>query len=301
MDTVKYIDFPSEKFNPIILCSFFFQGSMKYKKGFTLKERNVYDYELEFFTDSDGEMFIDNKLYNIKKGDVVFRKPGQTTQGIMPYSCYLICFDPSNTSDKDPESYDFCKQQKISSTKYQNYLKNPILESIPTVFHPFADSKYNNIFEKIMQEFITPSITSKLLLKSYLLQLLSIIYEDTSNPLNAEINYISPYNESIKQVVKYIKENIGEKILLNDLADIANLSPNYFHKIFKEVMNLTPNEFIIKTRLEKGKELLVRSNKQVFEIAIECGFENTPYFSYIFKKYNKISPVRYRENCCYYV
>jgi len=60
-------------------------------------------------------------------------------------------------------------------------------------------------------------------------------------------------------------------------------------------MNITPNEYITRLRLDKSKELLVKTGLPVYEVALQCGFENIPYFSYVFKKYLNVSPGEFRK------
>lgn len=65
-------------------------------------------------------------------------------------------------------------------------------------------------------------------------------------------------------------------------------------------MGVTPNEFVTKTRLEKEKDLLVRTDTSVAEIAVQCGIENTPYFSYVFKKQIHLTTGEFRNKYKYF-
>ncbi|MCX7922346.1 MAG: AraC family transcriptional regulator [Clostridia bacterium] len=291
---VKKINIALKEFSPVVLKSYFFTNGMDFPQGYRFNKRYVYDYEIEYFTDSNGSMLIDDKLYPIHKGDVAFRRPGQTTQGIMQYNCYLICFDLIGNSNKNHDLYDFAKEQE-----FQNYYINPVLEAIPPVFHPPIGEKYHYLFEGLLKEFINPGEASPLMLKSYILQLLAQLHVDVHNPLTSDAVPLSPHYSTIKRVVEYIRKNLSNKISLNILAQVADLSPNHFHKIFSETLDITPNEFITKLRLEKAKELLVKTNLPIAEIAVQCGFENTPYFSSVFKKQLNTPPGEFRKSHSY--
>jgi AraC-like DNA-binding protein len=110
---------------------------------------------------------------------------------------------------------------------------------------------------------------------------------------------MSPHYGTIKRVIEFIEKNIGNRILLNDLSQLTDLSPNHFHKIFTETMGITPNVFIIKMKLDKAKELLIRTTLPISEISSLCGFENIPYFSYLFKKQVELSPGEFRKRHSY--
>lgn len=287
---INRVEVSNESLSPRILKSFIYSQGENLQKGYRLKERYVYDYEIEFFTYSDGSMFIDDKHYFIKKGDVVFRKPGQYTQGIMPYSCYIACIDMLGNTGKDPLGYDFYAEQS-----FQNYCVNSLLEAIPPVYHPVHEKKYYYLFDSILKEFINPSKGSELILKSFTLNLLYQLYHDVTDPLtNSSIPY-TPHSNVVKRAMEYIEKNLDKKIPLSVLAELSDLSPNHFHRVFSQTTGLTPNEYITKLRIDKAKDLLVRTNSPVSEISLQCGFENIPYFSYLFKKHINMSPGEFRR------
>ena len=288
--TVKPAHLPLESINPRVLKSYIFSQGLDYPKGHKFEKRLVTDYELEFFVQSDGAMYIEDKLYPIHKGDVVFRRPGETTQGIMPYSCYLIFFDLSHNLSKDPANYVFYEANEV-----EPYYTNPVLDAIPRVYHPFSGEKYQGLFDLVLKEYINPTVASPMLLKAYTLQLLYQLYQDVSNPLNSNAVLPSPHGRLVKTAVDYIRDHIHSPLNLETLAQQVGLSPNYFHKVFCDTMGFTPNDYITKLRLEKAKELLVITKMQVYEIAVACGIDNTPYFSYLFKKHLGQSPLEFRK------
>jgi AraC family transcriptional regulator len=291
---IQQIPIPTASFSPKVLKSTLFTQGLNYPIGYKLGARFVYDYELEYFISSSGSMLIEDTIYPITKESIVFRKPGQLTEGIMPYCCYLICFDLTGQTPKDPKTYNFEQTQD-----FQHYYQNSIIEAIPAVFQTQYGDRYQYLFDSVLKEFVNPSEGSELILKSYVLQILYQLYQDVTNPFAHENVPLSPHYITIKKVVQYIQTNYPQKMNLNPLAAIADFSPSHFHKIFTATMGTTPNEFIIKLRLAKAKELLVKTGLPVSEIAIQCGFENIPYFSYLFKQQLHISPAEFRKQHSY--
>lgn len=287
---------PMETMNPRVLESYLFTQGMSMPKGHTLPKRYIFDYELEFFLESDGAMWIDDELFPIAKGDLVFRRPGQVTQAIMPYKCYMICFDMTGETDKRPENYDFCSN---SNTTFQKSYINPVLDVIPQVFHPAVEDRYLGLFDSVLKEFINPTDTSPLLLKAYTLQIIHHLYRDLQDPLMNGKSPESLYAAAVKRAADYVRNHLDSPLCLDVLARQAGLSPTYFHKVFHDTMGITPNEFIIKVRLERAKELLVCTNKQIYKVAMECGIENIPYFSSLFKKHLGLSPQEFRKRYNY--
>lgn len=279
-------------FSPKVLKSYLFAQGTNYPEGYRLPHRYVYDYEFEFFI-SKGTMVIGDKTYQINPGDIVFRKPGQFTQGIMPYSCYAICFDLLGNTGKSTDVYDFHSVQD-----FQNNYANPILDAIPPVFHPPFEEEYRVLFDNVLKEFINPDETSEIIMKSCVLSIIQQLYRDVRNPFSGN-RPSSAHHVVTKRVIDYIKFNYDEKINLKRLSELANMSPNHFHKVFTSTKGVTPNEFITKTRLDKARELLARTDLTVSEIAMQCGFENIPYFSYIFKKNLNLTPMDFRKKHSY--
>lgn len=284
------VSIEANQFSPIVLKSSLFSHVENLPKNFKLEERYVFDYELEYILYSEGSMVIEGINYPMNKGDIIFRKPGQLVQGIMPYSCYLICFDLLGNTGKDPLTYDFSKENVLQN----NYLNN-ILDSIPSIINNPYEEKYHKIFESVFKEYITMDEGSGLLLKSYLLQIIYHLYMDIKNPFVSNNIPANSHYITIKKVIEFIKIHLTSNLNLDTLAAHVDLSPSHFHKIFKSVMNITPNEYITKLRLDKAKEMLVKSDMPVCDVALHSGFENIPYFSYLFKKSIKMTPGEFRK------
>lgn len=288
---LKKVSVKNEEISPKVLTAAFFSRVEQVPKGYVLKERYVYDYEFELILYSDaGSMVIDNNYYNIKEGDIIFRKPGQYTQGTMPYTCYLIAVDILNNTHKNPSNYYVYNDQK-----FQNYCANPILDKIPQIYQPANKEKSRYLFESIFNEFITPTEVSDLVLKSKILNLICYLYQDSTDPFKNNTIPISHHFESLKDVIKYIEDNVDKKMVLNDFSKIANLSPSHFHKVFTKNIGMTPHEFILKVKLDKAKKLLAETSLPVSAVSLECGFENTPYFCHVFKKHTSNTPLEFRK------
>jgi AraC-like DNA-binding protein len=106
---------------------------------------------------------------------------------------------------------------------------------------------------------------------------------------------ISNRIEVIK-VIEFIHDNIERKITANDMAKQVNISLTHLARIFKKETGLTPNEYLLKTRLAKAKKLLLSREDTITEIAMKCGFGSSSYLSDRFFYAYKITPSEYRNN-----
>ena len=112
---------------------------------------------------------------------------------------------------------------------------------------------------------------------------------------NKYIGTALPDDKVVADAVTEINKNITKNIKPEQLAKKSYLSYIQFSRRFKNAMGVTPQEYINSMRMEKAKYLLCESTVPVKKIAVECGFANEYYFSRFFKKYNNISPTRYRK------
>jgi AraC-like DNA-binding protein len=98
------------------------------------------------------------------------------------------------------------------------------------------------------------------------------------------------------ETVAFMHKNLHEKITLSDLAHFSRLSVSQFARVFKEEIGTTPIEYLQELRLTRAKRLLKDSCKTVTEIAIDCGFNSSSYFSRCFQTRFNTSASDYRKS-----
>jgi len=139
--------------------------------------------------------------------------------------------------------------------------------------------------------------TYELTIKANLYLILSEIIVNASIIAPGKVNNSNSYKtERLKTVLNYIHENYEKKIEIKDLALTANMSEGYFYRFFRQMTKRTPVDFINQYRIDKATILLRESDKKIFEIAMDVGFDNFSYFIGIFKKYFKCTPLEYRKS-----
>lgn len=99
----------------------------------------------------------------------------------------------------------------------------------------------------------------------------------------------------MEQAKEYIAAHLGDEISLNTVAEQMGLSPNYFSSLFKEHTGETFMEYLVKTRIERAKQLLRGGGYKVYEVANRVGYADPRYFSEVFKKYAGVNPAEYSK------
>ena len=109
-------------------------------------------------------------------------------------------------------------------------------------------------------------------------------------------NSKSRYKNVINTAIEFIDENfVDETITLNKVACVANVSANHFSALFSQVMKQTFIEYLTGLRMQRAKELLRCTDKRSGEIALEIGYKDSHYFSFLFKKLQGCTPIEYRN------
>lgn len=96
--------------------------------------------------------------------------------------------------------------------------------------------------------------------------------------------------------VNFIKSNYFRKITIGELTDILGISQPYLYRIFIKKCSLSPKNYIDELKIQKAKELLLKSSVQISEIAKSVGMEDSVAFSKFFKNKIGISPSEFRKN-----
>ncbi|MCR0569669.1 AraC family transcriptional regulator [[Clostridium] innocuum] len=120
------------------------------------------------------------------------------------------------------------------------------------------------------------------------------LYSDLHNQLQ-ELQPGSIKQEMVDKAVSFIEQNYRKDIGLKDISEAGGYSEYYFLRVFKEVMRMTPYEYLIRKRLSQVKILLLSTGKTVEEIALECGFKSDISLYKAFKNIYSITPGEYKK------
>lgn len=103
-------------------------------------------------------------------------------------------------------------------------------------------------------------------------------------------------NHIVVNVKKYIVEHIEEKLTLNNVAEVFNISPNYLSILFSKHNDVGFSDYINQSKIEAAKKMLVDGDYKIYEVSDILGFESAFYFSRVFKKITGLSPRDYVKN-----
>ncbi|MBE6812121.1 MAG: AraC family transcriptional regulator [Ruminococcaceae bacterium] len=102
------------------------------------------------------------------------------------------------------------------------------------------------------------------------------------------------FSPHIRNCIKYINENLSQKISVSSVADYCGISADYLSQIFKKEIGENLSSYILKQKLEKSKSLLLNGMSSK-EICREVGFSSQAYFITVFKRVYNMTPSEYMQ------
>ena len=98
----------------------------------------------------------------------------------------------------------------------------------------------------------------------------------------------------VKQTVAYIRTHYSEDISSSVIAEKLYVSDGYLRALFKKECSCTIKDYIQQYRIERAKELLLKDEKKIYEIAGQCGFASSQHFSRVFHQLTGMTPGEYK-------
>ncbi len=248
--------------------------------------------ELVYVKESFGKRIIGNSVANFESGDMVF-----------------LGSDIPHVWLNDEMYYQ--NLNKLKAKAIVVYFNKDIFG--PSFYELKEAKKINTLFENAKKGLSITGKTNKLIAKKLeqlvikqdfeviigLFEILSILSETAdTNFINPET--YAPSNDSFKKdrltdVYQYVKENYKKEISLDEVAQIANLTPTSFCRMFKSKTKKNFIEYLNEIRISNACKQLIETDMSVSEIAYECGYKTVSNFNKLFKKNTGNTPKEYKN------
>lgn len=237
-------------------------------------------WELVYIKDGNVGVSADERIYNLSKGDVIFHKPMEfhriwSTENSSP-ALNIITFEAEGENVKELENLTV-KLDEVGiimlercvdmGKKAFTYNRGAMIVSVND--------------EKLCQEYCNQ-------LEIFLLSLMS---RDISKKLPTES---SSSSKLFADVVLYLRENLGEKMTVEKIADRFFVSPSRIKKLFLKYSGLGVISYFNNMKILEA-QILLREGSSASEVAERLGFSNQFYFSSVFKKITGMTPSEYKR------
>lgn len=98
------------------------------------------------------------------------------------------------------------------------------------------------------------------------------------------------YFGKLTAAIHYVERHFSEPLAMTDLAAKADLSPAQFNRLFKELLKMTPSEYLLSLRIHEAQRLLTQSTTNIVEVAMKTGFYDQSHFTKKFRAATGLTP-----------
>ena len=234
------------------------------------------DYQLLYIAAGKGEFYFKGSKEPtiVTKGNMILFRPGE------PQVYYYYAVDKT-------EVY----WVHFTGWKVEEYLKRYELPSHENVFYTGVSHDYPWIYNQMIRELQIQRVNYEDMISLYMHHIFISINRYIKEGRETKNDTIS----DVERAAHYFKENYNKQISIEQYAEEHLMSVNWFIHSFKNVMKMSPMQYIISLRIAMAKGYLENSTKNIAEISNEVGYENALYFSRLFRKYTGMTPTEYRK------
>lgn len=266
--------------------------------------RIIYDFEIMFITGGKFKISTTEKSIILTVGDIVIIPPFLKHKQEIPEGCectyYAVHLDFYRSTIQDDFSYKDiyvmpCEEHSEIGfevkelNERQIYAPDGLSLSVMVKIKDFT--AFHDIFKKLYDSYQKNTDISRIETRAYTLLLIASFFREIDNNQD-ETRYAE---KIVDTMANYMSRHFYESVNLVDFAQQYGFSPNYFRKIFKQILNCAPNEYLINLRMKEAKKLLECGNYTVQTICEMVGYDDVHYFSRLFKKREGVSPAKYGE------
>ena len=251
-------------------------------------EMHIHDCYEVYFSISGGKQFlIDNRVYDIKPGDLFlinqYDSHYLTQIDKEVHERIVIMIDPDfmRSLSSNETSLDFCFTDRGEGFSHKISLKEE------------QQSRFLYFINKILT---SNGYGHDLLEKAIFTEMFVMIGKIIRDKEEGNAGMQSTYNEQVDAILSYINNNIQNPVSISMLSAHFYLSDSYICRIFKNATGTTINKYITARRISIAKSLLAEGYG-VSEVCEKCGFSDYSNFLKAFTKSVGISPKKYSQNC----
>ena len=237
--------------------------------------------EIKYFYEGSSTLMINSELIRAKAGDIAVVNPYELHSNVdiagSDGRYYLIIVGLDFVLDNQPE-LDMRRLLVSEGKKISNLISN--------------DKRLQSIVLRVIEEMQNKEQHYKLIVRNLMSEFFALLIrnrlqgEESEKELHLDVNGARVISPALSKIHK----DCGERLTVEELADLCYISKYHFCRVFKQVMGMTVVQYIVKYRVDLAEIMLRETNKSVNEVASFCGFSDESYFYRCFKRIKGRSP-----------
>ncbi len=233
------------------------------------------DYELYYMVNGTTKYFIGDEIFQIANGDFVIIPPGMyhmtDSEDCLYNERYLIGFAFDRIDKRAGKALnELCEKKVVSVPKSKLGIFEDIFMEL--------EEEYNGEKNRVLIDLYMTELVIKLA------------------RLCAEHKpHLSEADMLIHEISRFISLNYGEDLSLDTLSRKFAMSTSHMSRRFKAVAGIGITEYITYVRILNAERLLKTTTLPITEVAAACGFNDSNYFSTVFKRIKGITPLKFSK------
>lgn len=280
-------------------------GSFSFPVSISIEHIQAYDQgtflwhwhpEIELTRIMSGEMEyqINDTTYHLCAGDGIFGNSNSLHTGrrIHNRECtYLsITFHPR---------FLYGYENSILQSKYMDFItSNDSFASLPFTSTIDWQKEILETMNEIYQLSLKPTEDFEFAVHMKLLSIWQKLYFHFSKQPEKEKKSLL-HIQRLREILKFVHENYADEISLDVIAASVSLSKSECCRFFKKHMNMTIFDYILYYKIQRSLPLLWK-DQSITDVALSVGFTSASYYTQIFKRYMKCTPLQYRKSISRY-
>jgi YesN/AraC family two-component response regulator len=241
-------------------------------------------YEICYVVNGRGHYIEEDVVYPVSRGTFFCTRPGRKHQikskeGMF---IYYVAFE----LDQKLSSHG------MASTYQDMYSSNKIV--VDHAEHTPAAMIWNALVNQCSEPNKLKAESIICLVQSLLLSFYPL-FIDKSESNGIPLVRNKSFNVLMKNVTRYIKDNLSENLKLEETASYFHLSGRHLSRLFQHEYGQSFKAYIQSERIKQAKQLLQNTDLSIQEVSERVGIPSIHYFSTFFKKLNGVSPNQFRK------
>ncbi|MFC4779390.1 helix-turn-helix domain-containing protein [Paenibacillus sp. GCM10023252] len=247
-----------------------------------------YHRQLEMLLVLEGKLdvYLEEEEFHLQAGDVMLIGASQLhrdrSQGVLNYICLQVDIEQ------------FFDQSTIPYMRYFAEGQNPLSQA-NYIFQENIEVKnrVTDCVREILAEATRKETGYELAVNMLIKQiLLLLLRNDTRNVLVRQEDF---ERLRLKSVLDYVEDHLMDRIQVEEVCRIANMSYYYFVKFFKKSIGLSFTEYVNYRKIKWAERILLTKDLSISAVGERIGMPNMAHFYKMFKKYNACSPKEFQR------
>ncbi|WP_256756870.1 AraC family transcriptional regulator [Cohnella sp. WQ 127256] len=262
-------------------------GDLSVDSGFSIGNHDQFCYEISYIASGSGYYWSNDRCYPVKAGDIYLSLPGEQHDGQAdrddPFRYYYIGFG----FDESQSEYG----SLVHIQRMFDQVKMPVTADKFGIYSPFLG---------IFNEMINLKAYSDLLIKTYIVQIITFAYRNFFDSWERQYtreNGTDKNYSPIYEIIHYIDSNLESETIIQLIQLEEELGYSYSHlsRLFSQTTGSTIKQYFNRKRFEKAVQLLKDSTCSITHISEKLGYQSIHTFSKAFRKSYGLSPTEYQQ------